>query len=200
MTKDNKLPQKILDVSIDLFAVNGFNGTSIRDIGKTIGTTISNIYYHFGSKEGLLVAILDRTSNGIVDSLREATQGDLEPLARFELLLKTHLRLILEEYKKEFAILFVEEELLARDRKEFQLEVLDIYRKELQTLKSLGYIDYENTTVLAFNIIGVINWHTRWYRSDGCMSLGEISDEMVKFVFRAILERCPIEGGSTPEA
>jgi AcrR family transcriptional regulator len=199
MSKNNKLQQQILDVSIDLFAINGFKGTSIRNIGKTIGTTISNIYYHFGSKEGLLVAILERTSKGIVDSLREATERELEPLARFELLLKTHLRLILEEYRKEFAILFLEEELLARERKEFQLEVIDIYRRELQNLKSLGYIAYENTTVLTFNILGVVNWHTRWYRSDGRMSLEEISNEMVKFVFRAILERCNPEGGSTPE-
>ncbi|MGO9118930.1 MAG: TetR/AcrR family transcriptional regulator [Desulfomonilaceae bacterium] len=189
MSKTNKLPQKILDVSIDLFATNGFNGTSIRDIGKAIGTTISNIYYHFGSKEGLLFAILERSSNGIVESLREVTQRDIEPLEKFRLLLKTHLGLILEVYNRESTILFLEEEHLARERKEFQLEVLNLYRKELETLKSLGYISYVNTAVLAFNILGVINWHTRWYRSDGRMSLEEIGDEMVRFVLHGALER-----------
>lgn len=190
MSRTNRLPQEILEASIDLFAANGFRGTSIRDIGKAVSTTISNIYYHFGSKEGLLLAILERSSHHIVEKLRQVTERDLDPLERFKLLLKTHLRLLLELYRKEAKILFIEEEHLARVRKEFQLEILNLYRTELEHLKSMGYISFENITVLAFNILGVINWHQRWCKPEGRMSLEQIGDEMVKFVLNGALGPC----------
>lgn len=198
MVKTNRLAQRILDASIDLFASNGFRGTSVRDIGKAVGTTMSNIYYHFGSKEGLLMAILDRTSRKIVERLRQVTEKDLDPVEKFRLLLRTHLGLLLDVHKRESKILFLDEEHLARITKEFQIEILDLYREELQRLKSLGLINHENITLLAFNILGVINWHTRWYKADGRMSLDRIGDEMVKFVLHGTMASC--EALNPPES
>ena len=59
INENNKTPQKIIDAAVKLFAVNGFKGTSIRNIAKITGMTISNIYYYLGNKEGLLFAILE---------------------------------------------------------------------------------------------------------------------------------------------
>ena len=57
-----------------------------------------------------------------------------------------------------------------------------MYRAELRGLQTLGYVNQKNLTVLAFNIFGVINWHLRWYKPDGKMTLDEIKEEMVSFV------------------
>jgi AcrR family transcriptional regulator len=187
MSGTNETPKKIIDVAIDLFAANGFKGTSIRDIAKTTGMTISNIYYYFGSKEGLLLAILEHSTRQIVEKLRQAAESDLEPIERFKLLLKTHLDLLIHMYRKEAKILFLDEEKLSRIRKQFQLEILNLYRRELQNLQSLGYINYSNVTILAFNIFGVLNWHIRWYKPEGRMSLEQINDEMLTFVLHGAL-------------
>ena len=58
MNRKSETSQKIVDVAINLFASKGFKGTSIRDIANAADTTVSNIYYYFGNKEGLLFAIL----------------------------------------------------------------------------------------------------------------------------------------------
>ncbi len=187
MSGTNGTPKKIIDVAVDLFAANGFKGTSIRDIAKTSGTTISNIYYYFGNKEGLLTAILDLSTREIVEKLRQAAKSDIEPLERFKLLLGKHLSLLLDEYRKEAKILFLEEEHISRINKQFQLDILNMYREELQNLQSLGYIDYKNLTILAFNIFGVIDWHLRWYKPEGRLSLKEINDEMITFVLHGTL-------------
>jgi len=39
-----KTAEKLLDAAVELFAANGFNATSIRDIAGLTGMTISNIY------------------------------------------------------------------------------------------------------------------------------------------------------------
>jgi len=183
MKGTTKTPEKLLDAAVDLFAANGFGGTSIRDIARLTGMTVPNIYYHFGNKEGLLIAILERATRQIVEGLNQVvTQTDLDPLDRFKLLLKTHFDLLINVGRKEADILFLEEEHVSRFRKPFQIELMNIYRRELQTLQALGYVNQKNLTVLAFNIFGVINWHLRWYKADGKMTFDEIKEEMTSFV------------------
>jgi TetR/AcrR family transcriptional regulator len=43
----------MLAVAIDLFSSRGFDGVSMRDIAAITGTTLPNIYYHFGNKRAL---------------------------------------------------------------------------------------------------------------------------------------------------
>ena len=56
--KDTK--QRILDAAEALFASSGYNGTSIRAISKKADAFLSAVNYHFGSKEALLHAVLER--------------------------------------------------------------------------------------------------------------------------------------------
>ncbi|HVV02272.1 MAG TPA: TetR/AcrR family transcriptional regulator, partial [Verrucomicrobiae bacterium] len=51
---------RILDVAEELFAEQGFNRVSIRDITKRAGVNLAAINYHFGSKEDLIAAIFER--------------------------------------------------------------------------------------------------------------------------------------------
>ena len=36
----------------------------------------------------------------------------------------------------------------------------------------------------AFNLLGVINWHLRWYRPDGPLSEEAVHQEIVDFIMR----------------
>jgi AcrR family transcriptional regulator len=47
----------ILAVALELFAVKGYAGTSIRDITERMGLTKAALYYHFASKEQILEAV-----------------------------------------------------------------------------------------------------------------------------------------------
>jgi AcrR family transcriptional regulator len=50
----------ILDVTERLMATRGYAGTSITDIRKACGLPPSSIYWHFGSKEGVVAAVMER--------------------------------------------------------------------------------------------------------------------------------------------
>jgi AcrR family transcriptional regulator len=51
---------KILDAAESLFAVNGFGAVSLRAIIKEAGVNTASVHYHFGSKEALIEAVLER--------------------------------------------------------------------------------------------------------------------------------------------
>lgn len=49
---------KIIEVARLLFASQGFEGTSVRDIAKAAGVNIASLNYHFTNKENLFTEIL----------------------------------------------------------------------------------------------------------------------------------------------
>jgi len=49
--------QRILDVALDLFTEQGYDGTSLRQIAEQLSITKAAIYYYFESKEDILMAL-----------------------------------------------------------------------------------------------------------------------------------------------
>jgi AcrR family transcriptional regulator len=52
--------ERVLDVAEMLFAERGLNAVSIRDITREAEANLGAINYHFGTKEGLIAAVLER--------------------------------------------------------------------------------------------------------------------------------------------
>ena len=90
MASDTK--RRILDAAERLFADNGVLATSMRDITAEAGVNLAAANYHFGSKEALLIAVLERNAAPIneirlarLDELEAAAGGgpvDIEALVR----------------------------------------------------------------------------------------------------------------------
>ncbi|MDJ0719147.1 MAG: TetR/AcrR family transcriptional regulator [Prochloraceae cyanobacterium] len=63
--------EQILNVAEELFAEQGFAGTSLRQVIKKAGVNLSAVHYHFGSKEELFRAVVARTAQPIVKTSLE---------------------------------------------------------------------------------------------------------------------------------
>jgi len=73
MSKDTR--EILLDKAEELFAERGVAGTSIRELSRAAGVNVAAVNYHFGSKEGLVRAVLQRR-------LRPINQKRLKALKR----------------------------------------------------------------------------------------------------------------------
>lgn len=69
---------RILDAAERVFADRGFEAAAIRDIAARARVTLPVLYYHFGSKTGLIEAVLRRR----LDPIRQAHEASLEELRR----------------------------------------------------------------------------------------------------------------------
>lgn len=75
---------KILKVAEKLFAENGFDGTSVRQIAKEANINIAMISYYFGSKEKLLEALLFYRTSDFKIQLESVLSKDLSYLEKLD--------------------------------------------------------------------------------------------------------------------
>lgn len=72
---------KILDVAYRLFLDNGYENVSMNDIVKYAGGSLATVYKHFGSKEQLLVHVLERKNEELFELWKHLSishQGHVE--------------------------------------------------------------------------------------------------------------------------
>ncbi len=66
-TKGSKTKEKILKVSLKLFATKGYKATTVRDIAGAMGVKQSALYNHFKNKDEILETLISNlTSSAIV--------------------------------------------------------------------------------------------------------------------------------------
>jgi AcrR family transcriptional regulator len=78
--------QRILAIAGELFARQGYTGTTIADIARELGTTTAALYYHFPSKADILIGLLDepmKVYRQIIESLDAGRPAPEELLGAF---------------------------------------------------------------------------------------------------------------------
>lgn len=71
--------QKILDVSVSLFAEYGYSGVAIRQIAEQADITIPAIYHHFGNKEALYRSVETELYSQHADALLQILHSSDAP-------------------------------------------------------------------------------------------------------------------------
>lgn len=66
--------QRIQDVALELFAEQGYEKTSLREIAECLDVTKAALYYHFKTKEEILVSIFEDLSRPIEELIEWGRQ------------------------------------------------------------------------------------------------------------------------------
>lgn len=74
------VPERLVEVSLRLFAEKGFEGTSVQDVVLAAGVTKGAMYHYFGSKDDLLAEIYARVLRLQMERL-EAFVGQVAPVS-----------------------------------------------------------------------------------------------------------------------
>ena len=71
----------VVEAASDLFAERGPTATSIRDIAVASHVNHGLVHRHFGSKEGLVAAVLDHLNHGLVEAADAGDRVEIEDRA-----------------------------------------------------------------------------------------------------------------------
>jgi AcrR family transcriptional regulator len=81
---------QILDAASSVFAEFGFAGGSVRAIAERVGVSPATLLQHFGSKEGLLMAVLNDWDRQTIDASLTGVSG-LAYFGRMPDVMRSHL-------------------------------------------------------------------------------------------------------------
>jgi len=80
-TPDLERRRQLLDALIEEFAANGIGDRSLRDVAAAVGTSHRMLLHHFGSREDLLIAIVEEVERRQRALLRELPSEPAEAIA-----------------------------------------------------------------------------------------------------------------------
>lgn len=160
---DNRLHQ-LLDEAARLFGVQGFHGTSVRDIVGAVDMLPGSLYYHFATKEDLLTAVYAEGVRRISERVRAAIAANGGAWERFEAACVAHLEALLEEDGYAQVVIRVRPTdaptVAAR-----LVELRDGYeRLFVDLVAELPLPADADRKSLRLMLLGALNWSPTWYR------------------------------------
>jgi TetR/AcrR family transcriptional regulator, cholesterol catabolism regulator len=164
--QDNRR-QQLLDVAARLFRERGYHVTSMRDIAREVGMLSGSIYYHFPSKEEMLLAVYEEGLRHIAERVDTAVTGRRTPWERLEAGCTAHLEALLElsDYTQVMIRVLPPEGGKVAER---LLELRDQYEARFRDLiDALALADPVDRRYLRLLLMGGLNWSHVWYHPGG---------------------------------
>jgi TetR/AcrR family transcriptional regulator, cholesterol catabolism regulator len=164
--QDNRR-QQLLDVAARLFRERGYHVTSMRDIAREVGMLSGSIYYHFPSKEEMLLAVYEEGLRHIAERVDAAVAGQRTPWERLEAGCTAHLEALLElsDYTQVMIRVLPPEGGKVAER---LLELRDRYEALFRDLiDALALPEPADRRYLRLLLMGGLNWSHVWYHPGG---------------------------------
>jgi AcrR family transcriptional regulator len=179
--------QHLLRVCARQFREKGFDGATIRDISTAAGMHSGSPFYHFASKQAMLLAVVEE---GLAEGLRRSEAvlaGRLPPAEKFRRLVRSHLGTILEDGNDFIPVLLYDWRSLTPANRRRVIALKDRYdalwQRLLDELARAGLIAGDPQVARLF-VLGAINWTAQWYRARGRLSLDEIAAQAARLLLK----------------
>lgn len=177
MTDFNDKQIEILHVAEKLFAEDGFDGASIRNIAKEANVNIAMISYYFGSKEKLLETLIIYRTSGMKMQLENISREDLSPTEKVDRLINLYISRI-NKNKCMYQIMHFElstkKRILNMDSfMEIKAQNSEIFNKIIEDGQDKGIFRKNiNITLIPTTILGTLtHFHTNRFYFEKTMNL-----------------------------
>jgi AcrR family transcriptional regulator len=180
----------ILEAAAKIFSEKGYHATSMGDIADAVNLQKASIYYHFTSKQEILISLLDIALELINTRLESVLSQPLPPDEKLRQAMVCYLETIAENQNLS-AVLLLELRSLdpeLKTRHASQREKFENLWKDLITEgKNMGIFNNVDPSLSGRAILGVMNWTITWYRRDGQRSATEIATLFANLLLQGLM-------------
>jgi len=170
----------IIQAAAQIFRQKGYHGTSMQDIADAVDLQKASLYHHISGKQEILIDILDRALDLLIEDLEAVTQADLSPEIKVREAMQVYVgrltgdtdlaAVLLQEHRS------LEDDLRAshiarRDRLE------SLWREMINEGTQSGDFRETDEAITTFALMGVLNWMITWYQPGGRLSAREIANQ-----------------------
>jgi len=151
----------ILEIAEEMFAHNGFDGTSVRELAKKAEVNLAMINYYFGSKEKLFEALIEKKASVMLGRLKSLYEDSSQNAwQKLESLIELYISRIVENQNY---FLIIQRELLLDQREQFHQNILRIFEKNQEQIQLLlkdgqdkGFFKKVDPELISVTITGTI--------------------------------------------
>ncbi len=183
--------EDILEAAAQVFRQKGYHGASMSDIAAAVNLQKASLYHHVTSKQEILLEILDRALQLLLDRISAITDQNIPADKKLRLMIREYLLILVENIDLATVLLFEHRALERRqharhvpNRDEFESLWKDVISAGVS--KKLFKCDDPGLTVRA--LLGLLNWTITWYRPDGDKSIEEIADNYSSLLLNGLLK------------
>jgi AcrR family transcriptional regulator len=179
---------EILTSAAAAFRRLGYHGATVEQIAAALHMKKGNLYYYFRNKEDILFACHQYSLDRLHELLDEVEQSGLAPDEKLRRLIGAFVHIVLDELHG--TALFLDLEALSpahlktvivrRDR--FDRAVRQVLEEGMAS-RAFGRSDPK---LLAFAILGAVNWIPRWFDPEGSATSQEIADRFADYLIAGL--------------
>lgn len=181
----------VVKAAASVFKSLGVATTSINDVGRAANIDRATIYYYFSSKDELFEAVvMDALVENVEMAERLAAKSDSVDKRLGELI-----RGLMQSYEEYYPHLYVflqdggsakPDSDIAGLTRRFNKATIAIIE---QGIADGIFRDDLSPRVVAYGILGMVNWTHRWYDRSGSLSAEQVAGEFVALVEHGLLRQ-----------
>jgi AcrR family transcriptional regulator len=185
---ETDLPPVLLHAR-DAFVMNGYHGTTVRDIAKRLGQTVPAIYYHYENKQAVLMALLTRSMDDLLGRCAQAeAEAPDDPVKRLSMLVRCIVLYVAN--RREMAFLDAE----IRSLEPANRDAYVLKRDRMQDMVTRVVTDGMERKVFlpgdshahARAIITMLRGIANWYRPGGHLTPDDLCEQYITYTLRLV--------------
>jgi TetR/AcrR family transcriptional regulator, cholesterol catabolism regulator len=183
----NKKTQILQDIA-ELFNINGYEKTSIRDISKSLNISKPGLYYHFTNKQEMLFDMIydfmESTNRELFNELAQLNTPEEKLLC----IIRNHISFFIKDPARMRVLVYEAHSLEDGYYQKFknkQLKYIAVIKEILQAIMKKNNSE-RNINVVTFTLLGMLNWIIQWYEPKGVVSPDALAEEMYSFFINGL--------------
>ncbi|MGH9466504.1 MAG: TetR/AcrR family transcriptional regulator [Terriglobales bacterium] len=184
-TRGQLTRSRIVRVAGNLFRTQGYECTTVREIAAAAGLQSGSLFFHFNSKEEILMAVLEGGLRRAATVLEQSLARAGSPREALRALLHGHLQAVLVEEPDAFHVALYEWRTLSPPARQRVIALRDEYEsrfgRELDRLASAGLVP-RGTHLYRLFLLGALNWSLQWYRPGGALDVAALAEGFLAFL------------------
>ncbi|WP_293765503.1 TetR/AcrR family transcriptional regulator [uncultured Aquitalea sp.] len=183
--EENSRRMELVRAAARLFRDQGYERTTVRDLGNAVGLQSGSLFYHFRTKEEILVAVMALGITATTEQLGAAIARARSTRDKLSALFHVHLNSLLGDNQAALEVMLYEWRSVSEAAKPGLIVLRDRYealwQEVLDEAAAEGLVK-NDTRLLRRTLLGSLHWSVQWYRSDGELSVDALAERMLALV------------------
>jgi TetR/AcrR family transcriptional regulator, cholesterol catabolism regulator len=177
--------RQIADAAAKVFNERGFAGTSVSAVAEELGTDRASLYYYVSSKEELFDEVVREASEANLRTAEAILSEDAQAPEKLRKLIVALMRSYEEHYPLLYVFLREDLRKVAGKRSDWSQHMQSISKRYEDVVIAVVEEGFAQGTlrqvasarVVAYGILGAMNWTNRWFNPERCESSAQAVGE-----------------------